>query len=357
MNLDQQPCYDAEEDTLSLRDLPLTTISSTSSTSSDDVTWDEHHQEVFEFFSKDFDPPSSHDNIIFCGKIIPYRASHDADHEQHHKKKAQEESEEEAEDMSMTTKRSNFHRKSLSLTDPARSSMLKKDNHNHGEVNMFWSLPLSHSASTTTSLRSRQAKRVSSYATKSRWYLLAFGVGKVSLKMDLDDIKLRQSKKMRSQMLEPNEQVVKGNKSSRKSSRGLLGILGCSREDANSMLKVYRAYFPEETQATPFLAGAAVAAAALAGKYGIQAWQSFKARPPKMRRFYEGGFQAQMTRREAALILGLRESAAQDKIKEAHRRVMVANHPDAGGSDYLASKINEAKDVMLGKTKGSGSAF
>ncbi|CAN1174201.1 Mitochondrial import inner membrane translocase subunit TIM14-1 [Linum perenne] len=123
--------------------------------------------------------------------------------------------------------------------------------------------------------------------------------------------------------------------------------------------------------ATPFLAGAAVAAAALAGKYGIQAWQSFKARPPKMRRFYEGGFQAQMTRREAALILGLRlpghkqivwcclfrESAAQDKIKEAHRRVMVANHPDAGGSDYLASKINEAKDVMLGKTKGSGSAF
>lgn len=36
---------------------------------------------------------------------------------------------------------------------------------------------------------------------------------------------------------------------------------------------------------------------------------------------------------------------------------MVANHPDAGGSHYLASKINEAKDVMTGKTKGGGSAF
>ncbi|KAJ1393880.1 DnaJ domain containing protein [Sesbania bispinosa] len=112
-------------------------------------------------------------------------------------------------------------------------------------------------------------------------------------------------------------------------------------------------------KATPFLAGLAVAAAALAGKHGIKAWQAFKARPPKprIRKFYEGGFQPTMTRREAALILGIRENATPDKVKEAHRKVMVANHPDAGGSHYLASKINEAKDVMLGKTKGSGSAF
>ncbi|TQE03815.1 hypothetical protein C1H46_010622 [Malus baccata] len=111
--------------------------------------------------------------------------------------------------------------------------------------------------------------------------------------------------------------------------------------------------------ATPLLAGLAVAATALAGRYGIQAWHAFKTRPPKarMRKFYEGGFQPTMTKREAALILGIRESAAADKVKEAHRKVMVANHPDAGGSHYLASKINEAKDVMLGKTKGSGSAF
>ncbi|KAL9318332.1 hypothetical protein ACSQ67_014849 [Phaseolus vulgaris] len=148
---------------------------------------------------------------------------------------------------------------------------------------------------------------------------------------------------------------------------------------------------------TPLMAGIAVAAAAYAGRYGIQAWQAFKARPPSMRRFYEGGFQATMTRREAALILGVRwlrdmaqycvdivlfcldvnvvvefcicklllvnkayqvlERTPTDKIKEAHRRVMVANHPDAGGSHYLASKINEAKDMLIGKTKGGGSAF
>ncbi|CAN6921715.1 unnamed protein product [Brassica oleracea] len=109
----------------------------------------------------------------------------------------------------------------------------------------------------------------------------------------------------------------------------------------------------------PILAGVAVAAAAYAGKYGIEAWQAFKARPPrpKLRKFYEGGFQAAMTRREAALILGVRESVAAEKVKEAHRRVMVANHPDAGGSHYLASKINEAKDMMLGKSESSGSPF
>lgn len=110
---------------------------------------------------------------------------------------------------------------------------------------------------------------------------------------------------------------------------------------------------------TPLIAGLAVAAAALAGRYSIQAWQAYKARPivPRMRKFYEGGFQPTMNRKEAGLILGVRESANAEKVKEAHKKVMVANHPDAGGSHYLASKINEAKDIMLGKTKGGGSAF
>lgn len=61
-------------------------------------------------------------------------------------------------------------------------------------------------------------------------------------------------------------------------------------------------------QATPLITGIAVAAAAYAGRYGIQAWQAFKTRPQtvKLRRFYEGGFQPVMTKREAALILGVR---------------------------------------------------
>jgi DnaJ homolog subfamily C member 19 len=62
-----------------------------------------------------------------------------------------------------------------------------------------------------------------------------------------------------------------------------------------------------------------------------------------------------MTRREAALILGVRESAAKAKVMEAHRRVMMANHPDAGGSVFLSTKINEAKALLLGK--GGASAL
>ena len=69
--------------------------------------------------------------------------------------------------------------------------------------------------------------------------------------------------------------------------------------------------------------------------------------------YYRGGFDAKMSRREASLILGLREGAAKDAIKDAHRRIMIANHPDKGGSPYLATKVNEAKDILEGKIKTS----
>lgn len=55
----------------------------------------------------------------------------------------------------------------------------------------------------------------------------------------------------------------------------------------------------------------------------------------------------QMDREEAYSVLGLTEEASHDDIISAHRRLMQKLHPDRGGSDYLAAKINRAKDVLL----------
>ena len=54
-----------------------------------------------------------------------------------------------------------------------------------------------------------------------------------------------------------------------------------------------------------------------------------------------------MTQKEAYDVLGLSEGASEDDIKSAHLRLMKKVHPDQAGSDWLAQKINAARDLLI----------
>ena len=54
------------------------------------------------------------------------------------------------------------------------------------------------------------------------------------------------------------------------------------------------------------------------------------------------------SRAEALAVLGLQDDATEEDIIAAHRALIQKCHPDRGGNDYLAAKINQAKDQLLG---------
>ncbi len=74
-------------------------------------------------------------------------------------------------------------------------------------------------------------------------------------------------------------------------------------------------------------------------------------------KYYKGSFNAVMNKREAELILNLkyasfphfqfRHPMTEEKIKEAHKKMILLNHPDRGGCTYIANKVNEAKETLL----------
>ncbi|GET89041.1 hypothetical protein, conserved [Leishmania tarentolae] len=70
---------------------------------------------------------------------------------------------------------------------------------------------------------------------------------------------------------------------------------------------------------------------------------------------FEHGFQSPMTEYEAYMLLGFKENEAgaifrrpaPEEVKKRYRGMMKDFHSDVSGTPYIATKLNEAKDILI----------
>jgi DnaJ family protein C protein 19 len=105
--------------------------------------------------------------------------------------------------------------------------------------------------------------------------------------------------------------------------------------------------------------GIALGALTLFGPLIYQRWRAYRMGQGTSRQQHQSAGSRQpppgrraggMTRDEAYQVLGLQPGASEAEIRAAHHRLMRTAHPDSGGSDWLATRINLARDVLLGST-------
>lgn len=227
--------FDDAEETLSFCDLPLHNNGGSD--------WDEdfskedqrpaYDQDFFEFFSEDFAAAIyPKDNIIFCGKLIPYKGATIAE-------KAQN-----LEVITTQPKKTNrsciFPWKSHSFNKSTTTSSSKQQLQKKKSYRTCKSLPVRMSDKNKGYKVTRKCvskydssmKKVSILGSpmKSRWYLFAFGLGRFPTKMELSDMKTRQSKRRPMKMFPSSvHQHVDGSEmvknSSGKKAKDLWGLL------------------------------------------------------------------------------------------------------------------------------------
>ncbi|XP_045792857.1 uncharacterized protein LOC123887684 [Trifolium pratense] len=225
-----QDQYDDDDDeTLSLSDLPNSTISpqwNDFSKESNHNGDDDDDDNLFEFFSEEFNTSTTHDNIIFCGKLIPFK---DHQHVPHNQK------------TSVLVPKTRLSSKSLKSRDDVKG---KEDQEVKGSLNVK-SFPCDYTT------MGGKVSLVRS-PTKSRWFLFLFGLSlnsrSSSKEMQLSDIRNRQSRREPMMMFPAapgnGKEVAKSKKNGNykgmwKMLKSVSFVLGCSRSSklANDVVK------------------------------------------------------------------------------------------------------------------------
>ncbi|KAJ8747250.1 hypothetical protein K2173_014396 [Erythroxylum novogranatense] len=232
--LQLQDFDDTEDDALSLCDLPLNSNFSEWNEFSDDYQSSSFDPDVFEFFSEDFTSSTKPtDNIIFCGKLIPYKGA-----VQNHGKEVEPKIE-----SKNTKKRGIFpwkSRTSLSKKNRTRSCKAYKDKtlSIQEPENGGWDTDCN---ADKYDFKIKKASVLATPIKSTRWHVLAFGVGRAPARMRLNDIKNRQSKRHPAAKCSSDQpDVIQNGKSSHgkraKSLWSLLRMLSLKSHPANNIV-------------------------------------------------------------------------------------------------------------------------
>ncbi|KAF3433897.1 hypothetical protein FNV43_RR25000 [Rhamnella rubrinervis] len=259
-NLSQDLYAEEEEETLSLCDLPIHSDSS----KWDDVessSFDNNEDGFFEFFSEDFTAstyPSSGKDIIFCGKLIPYKEvptpllPHDHQHQKTQNNLDTNKKKLPTKKGFQLWKSYSFHKlvRSSSSSNSKGSNIAKKSNSkpqrpvkaNSMNNNFVYNTrKMSSDHHRNRHLSVGKVSVLSSPAKSSKWYLYMFGIARLPTEMELRDIKTRQSRRSPSTMFAPPEKIstemVKEKVVKRRSGKGFWGFLrGLSCRSTTSQL-------------------------------------------------------------------------------------------------------------------------